>query len=60
VSQTISELATTHETVSKLLEELKLEANKDYFQHGAENALLYELLLDEWRETLSACKVKTI
>ena len=40
-------------------ETVKLKANKDYFQHGADDALLHQLLLDEWREALSACKVKT-
>jgi len=40
-------------------ETVKLKANKEYFQHGADDALLHQLLLDEWREALSACKVKS-
>lgn len=39
-------------------ETVKLKANKDYFQHGADDAVFHQLLLDEWREALSACKVK--
>ena len=40
-------------------ETVKLKANKDYFQHGADDALFHQLLIDEWREALSACKIKT-
>lgn len=85
----IAELAGVRETVSKLLNELQLEAylfeiepqeeqwqltvecaidegweivklkaNKDYFLHGADDAIVHQLLIDEWREALSACKVK--
>lgn len=39
-------------------ETVKLKANKDYFQHAADDAVFHQLLLDEWQETLSACKVK--
>ena len=39
-------------------ESISLTANKDYFQHGADDAVFHQLLLDEWRESLSACKVK--
>ncbi|MDH5370759.1 MAG: hypothetical protein OEW99_12085 [Gammaproteobacteria bacterium] len=35
-----------------------LKANKDYFKHGADDAVFHQLLLDEWREALSTCKVK--
>ena len=38
-------------------ETVKLNAKKDYFQHGADDALFHQLLIDEWREALSACKV---
>jgi len=38
-------------------ETIKLKAKKEYFQRGADDALLHQLLLDEWREALSACKV---
>ena len=38
-------------------ETVKLKANKDYFQHGADDALFHQLLIDGWREALSACKV---
>ena len=85
-----TELAQIREVVSKLLDELALEAylfevepredlwelnvecaiengwesfrlkvNRDYFQHGADDAVFHRLLIDEWREALSACKVKT-
>lgn len=40
-------------------ETVKLKANKDYFLHGANDAVFHQLLIDEWREALSACKVKT-
>ena len=39
-------------------ETVKLKANKDYFLHGADDAVFHQLLIDEWREALSACKVK--
>jgi hypothetical protein len=39
-------------------ETVKLKVNKDYFQHGADDAVFHQLLIDEWREALSACKVK--
>lgn len=39
-------------------ETVKLNAKKGYFQHGADDALFHQLLIDEWREALSACKVK--
>ena len=89
INQSIAELASIREAVSKLLDELaleaylyaiepqeeqwqltvecaidggwetvKLKANKDYFQHGIDDAVIHQLLLDEWREALSACKVK--
>jgi hypothetical protein len=85
----ITELAKIREAISKLLDELQLEAyvfdvepkeeqwqltvecaidegwqtvtlkaNKDYFQYGADDAVIHQLLIDEWREALSACKVK--
>ena len=38
---------------------VKLKANKDYFQHGADDALLHRFLLDEWQDALSVCKIKT-
>lgn len=39
-------------------ETIKLKINKDYFQHGADDAVFHQLLIDEWREALSTCKVK--
>ena len=39
-------------------ETVTLKANKDYFQHGADDAVIHQLLIDEWREALSDCKVK--
>ena len=39
-------------------ESISLKANKDYLQHG-DDAVIHQLLLDEWREALSACKIKT-
>lgn len=88
MQQSISELAKIREVVTKLLDELQLEAylfevepreglwelnvecaiadgwetvklkvNKEYFQHGADDQVFHQLLLDEWREALSACKV---
>ena len=39
-------------------ESISLKANKDYFLHGADDAVFHQLLLDEWREALSMCKVK--
>ena len=89
MNQSITELAEIRESVSRLLDELQLEAylfeiepqeeqwqltvecainegwetvklkaNKDYFQHGTDDAIVHQLLIDEWRESLSACKVK--
>lgn len=91
MSQSIVELARIREAVSKLLDELELEAylyaiepqegqwkltvecaidegwetvklkaNKDYFQHGEDDAVFHQLLLDEWREALSTCKDESI
>ena len=40
-------------------ETVKLKANKDYLHHSADNSVFHQLLIDEWREALSACKVKT-
>lgn len=85
----ITELAKIRKAISKLLDELQLEAyvfdvepkegqwqltvecaidegwqtvtlkaNKDYFQYGADDAVFHQLLIDEWREALSTCKVK--
>lgn len=39
-------------------ETIKLKANKDYFQHGADDAVIHNLLLDDWREALSDCITK--
>ena len=89
MNQSITELAEIRESVSRLLDELQLEAylfeiepqeeqwqltvecainegwetvklkaNKDYFLHGTDDAIVHQLLIDEWRESLSACKVK--
>ena len=89
MKQSITELAGIRETISKLLDELQLEAylfevepqqgqweltvecainegwetvklkaNKEYFQHGAEDSLIHDLLLNEWRDALSDCKIK--
>ena len=41
-------------------ESINLKANKDYFQHGTDDAVFHQLLINEWRESLSVCKVKTI
>ncbi|MEJ2141755.1 MAG: hypothetical protein P8Y24_05270 [Gammaproteobacteria bacterium] len=40
-------------------ETFKLKVNKDYFQHADDDAVFHHLLINEWREALSACKVKT-
>ncbi|MGD8525348.1 MAG: hypothetical protein PVJ63_03805 [Thioalkalispiraceae bacterium] len=40
-------------------ETVHLKANKDYLQHGTDDAVFHQLLIDEWRPALSACKVKT-
>ena len=39
-------------------ETVMLKANKDYFQHGVDDAVFHQLLIDEWRQALIACKVK--
>jgi len=43
--------------IDKGWEMIKLRANKDYFQHGEDDAVFHQLLLDEWREALSSCTV---
>ena len=89
MKQSITELAEIREVVTKLLDELQLEAylfeiepqegqweltvecainegwetvklkaNKEYLQHGTDNAVFHQLLIDEWRQALIACKVK--
>lgn len=35
-----------------------LRANKEYFQHGNDDTVIHDLLLNEWRETLSPCRTK--
>lgn len=39
-------------------ERIKLKVNNEYFQHGADDEVFHQLLMDEWRDALSACKVK--
>jgi hypothetical protein len=39
-------------------ETVRLTAKKEYLQRGSDDAVIHELLLDEWREALSACKLK--
>lgn len=39
-------------------ETIKLKANRDYFQHGANDAVIHNLLLNDWREALSDCIAK--
>lgn len=39
-------------------ETIKLRANKDYFIHGSDDTIIHDLLISEWRETLSACLAK--
>ena len=36
-----------------------LKAQKDYLLHGFDDAVLRDVLLDNWRVTLSNCKIKT-
>ncbi|WP_455212377.1 hypothetical protein [Kaarinaea lacus] len=83
----MTEMAEIREVVSKLLDQLKLDAylfevepkddqweinvecavgddtwgtvrltaKKDILFHGADDAVMHEVLLDNWREALSAC-----
>ena len=41
-------------------ETVKIKANKGYFQHGIDDSVIHQLLLDEWRDALSACKVSAL
>lgn len=36
-----------------------LSADKDYLLHGSEDAVAHAVLLDNWRDTLGTCDVKT-
>jgi hypothetical protein len=39
-------------------ETVRLTAKKEILFHGADDAIMHEALLDNWREALSACKKK--
>jgi len=39
-------------------ETVRLTAKKDILYHGADDAVMHEVLLDNWREALSACVKK--
>ena len=39
-------------------ETVRLTAKKDILIHGADDAVMHQVLLDNWREALSACKKK--
>ena len=39
-------------------ETIKLRANKEYFLHGQDDAIIHDLLLNESRETLAGCHIK--
>lgn len=39
-------------------ERVQLKANKDYLLHGSDDVVLHQLLIEEWRDVLSACKSK--
>ena len=89
MSATLEELATARGVVTKLLDELQLDAylfeveplegpwevkiecpvaegwetfrlmvKKEYLLRGIDETVLHEMLLDDWREALSACHVK--
>lgn len=36
-----------------------LSADKDYLLHGSEDAVAHAVILDNWRDTLRTCDVKT-
>lgn len=36
-----------------------LTADKDYLLHGQDDAIAHAVLLDNWRDSLAACKLKT-
>jgi len=36
-----------------------LTADKDYLLHGSEDAVAHTVLLDNWRDTLRNCEIKT-
>ena len=39
-------------------ETFRLTIKKEYLLRGIDEAVLHEMLLDDWREALSACRVK--
>jgi hypothetical protein len=39
-------------------ETVRLTAKKDILFHGADDAVMHQVLLDNWGEALSACKKK--
>ena len=40
-------------------ETVRLTAKKDILLHGADDAVMHQVLLDNWNEALSACVKKT-
>lgn len=40
-------------------ETFRLTAEKDYLLHGFDDAVVREVLLDNWRVALAGCRVKT-
>lgn len=39
-------------------ETFRLTARRDYLLRGVDESVIHEMLLDDWREALSACVVK--
>jgi hypothetical protein len=37
----------------------QLTAETDYLLHGRDDAVAHAVLLDNWRDSLAACKIKT-
>lgn len=37
----------------------QLTADKDYLLHGHDDAVAHAVLLDNWRDSLATCKLKT-
>ena len=40
-------------------ETFQLSAEKDYLLHGSEDAVAHNVILDNWREALAACRIKS-
>ena len=41
-------------------ETFRLSAEKQYLLHGSDDAVAHDVILDNWREVLTACRIKSL